>query len=122
MNTHFDADFVYRFGSTYHGNFTPQSDIDLAFFCTKDISETDLFFLKQDLAGQLNREIDLINLRTASTVLQVQIIGTGLLLDYKDMIAVHTFQIRTLKEYDLLNHERKPILDRIKKEKKVYGP
>ena len=121
MQRHFDADFVYLFGSAYQGNFTPKSDIDLAFSSPKKIEDVDLFFLKQDLASQLNREIDLINLKTASTVLQVQIIGTGTPLFYKDVTQVDLFQIRVLKEYALLNHERKPILDRIKKEKKIYG-
>ena len=80
-----------------------------------------MFELKEKLASQLNRDIDLIDLRQANDVIRAQIVSTGDIIQSLDNQVLHNCQIRWLKQYAMLNDERRPILDRIKLEGKIYG-
>ena len=53
------------------------SDIDLAVLVAGKADPVRLWELGQTLASELDRDVDLIDLRAASTVMQYQIITTG---------------------------------------------
>src|SRR5687767_7443845 len=68
---------VYAFGSQVQGTAGPESDLDLAVLVAGTVEPVRLWELAQQLASQLNYEVDLVDLRQASTVLQYQVITTG---------------------------------------------
>lgn len=112
---------IYIFGSSVKGAFREDSDVDIAFFSNRDFSEYEIFMMAQELADILKRDVDLINLKNASTVFKAQIIGNGEVIYCKDDIRRMYFEMRAFKEYAFLNEEREIILENIKKRGNVYG-
>lgn len=68
---------IYAFGSRITGNATPDSDLDLAVLVKGHADIIALFNLSSDLADLAGCDVDLVDLRAASTVMQHQIIQTG---------------------------------------------
>ena len=79
------------------------------------------FILAQTLAAQLKRDVDLIDLKQATTVLQMQIIANGYIILSKDEKKRAFFEMVVYKNYAKLNEERAPVLDRIKESKSIYA-
>ncbi|MCK4309275.1 MAG: nucleotidyltransferase domain-containing protein [Candidatus Atribacteria bacterium] len=105
---------IYIFGSTVKGRGREESDIDIAILRDKKIDEYELFILSQKLADILKSEVDLIDLSKASTVFRIQIMKTGKLIYNSDNLHKMYFQMRTMKDYALLNEERQEIINKIK--------
>ena len=105
---------IYIFGSTVKGRGREDSDIDIAILTDRQIDEYKLFILSQKLADVLKREVDLVDLRKASTVFRVQIIKTGKLIYNSDNLRKMYFQMRAMRDYALLNEERMEIINKIK--------
>ena len=105
---------IYIFGSTVKGRGRDDSDIDIAILTDRQIDEYKLFILSQKLADVLKREVDLVDLRKASTVFRVQIIKTGKLIYNSDNLRKMYFQMRAIRDYALLNEERMEIINKIK--------
>lgn len=112
---------VYIFGSAVNGNFREDSDVDIAFLSDEELSSYELFMKAQELADLIGREVDLINLKKASTVFKAQIVGKGEKIYCNDENRRMYFEMYTFKEYALLNEERAEILENIKKRGTVYG-
>lgn len=55
---------IYQFGSQVHGTARPDSDIDLAVLALTRTPAERLFHLAQELAIQLGRNVDLLDLRS----------------------------------------------------------
>ena len=111
---------IFLFGSAAEGNFRAESDVDIAFLPNVAVDRYDVFLLAQEIATSLGRDVDLINLREASTVFIAQIVSKGEVIYSKDKNFEAEFIIRALKQYALLNEERAVIVDRIKEEGKIY--
>ena len=111
----------YRFGSTERGNTRPDSDVDLAILSDKTLSELDRFELAQDLATQLHRDVDLVDLRSASTVMRMQVLSTGTCLTTEDERARREFEMYVYSDYARLNEERREIVKGIVKRGLIYG-
>lgn len=105
---------IYIFGSTVKGRSRDDSDIDIAILTDRQIDEYKLFILSQKLADVSKREVDLVDLRKASTVFKVQIIKTGKLIYNSDNLRKMYFQMRAMRDYALLNEERMEIINKIK--------
>nr|WP_204464421.1 nucleotidyltransferase domain-containing protein [Shouchella xiaoxiensis] len=115
--------FIVLFGSMANETSRPDSDIDLAFYPNEKHAATsayELFLIAQELADHLKREVDLINIRTASTVFQAQIYGTGILLHAQNKAFYQQQRMTALSMYARLNEERKPVLDKIKESGSIY--
>ena len=112
---------IYIFGSSVFGMINKESDIDIAFLTEEDISEYKVFSLAQKLADILGREIDLINLHNATTVLKAQIVGKGKIIYFENDNERMQYEIVVLKEYALLNEERELIIREVKKRGTIYG-
>jgi predicted nucleotidyltransferase len=108
------AELIYLFGSYAKGKERPDSDLDLAFLSSKEIDDYQRFLTAQKLASKLNIEVDLIDLKKASTVFKAQIIQ-GKLLYAEDEKQKQEFEMLTLKKYARLNEERKEIIDKIER-------
>ena len=70
--TEISPHFIVLFGSYAKENKREHSDIDLAYLSDKTLSPYEIFMVGQKIASKLNVEIDLLDLKNASTVMQVQ--------------------------------------------------
>lgn len=112
---------IYLFGSAGRNELREDSDIDIAFLTEEDLDEYDVFMKAQDLADILKKDVDLINLKKASTVFKAQVVGTGKIIYCSNDSERMFFEMRSLKSYALLNEEREEILKNVKKRGTVYG-
>jgi len=112
---------LYRFGSQAKGTARPGSDIDLAILSHEPVPNLRRFELAQDLAIRLHRDVDLVDLRTASTVMRMQVISTGECLVAPNESACREFEMYAYSDYVRLNEERREILKRISASGLIYG-
>lgn len=68
---------VYRFGSWGTPNERPDSDVDRAVLMTAPTPAVERWDLAQRLAAIAGRDVDLVDLRGASTVLAAQVVSSG---------------------------------------------
>jgi len=116
-----DVVAVYRFGSTAQGTATGASDVDIAVLARTPLSPARRFDIQEAIAAALGRDVDLVDLAAASTVMAVQVIAGGQLVYDGDSDVRGLFEDRTLGAYARLNEERRGILDRVASEGTVYG-
>jgi predicted nucleotidyltransferase len=112
---------LYRFGSQAQGTATPASDVDVALLAHQALSHTALFDLQQRLAALLHKEVDLIDLHAAPTVLRMQVLSTGECLFSGNDIRREEFETSVFSAYARLNEERRGILDDVRARGSVYG-
>jgi len=112
---------LYQFGSQAKGTARPASDIDLAILSREPVPNLRRFELAQELATQLHRDVDLVDLRTASAVMKMQVLSTGACLDSQDESARREFEMYAYSDYARLNEERREIVKGITKRGLVYG-
>ena len=105
---------VYLFGSYMTADEWPESDVDIALLLPPEEAKKERSFAMNEcsvaLARSLNKEVDLLNARTVSTVFQKEIISKGKLLYCADRYAVDEFEMLTLSYYQKLNEERADII------------
>ena len=112
---------VYRFGSTVGGGQGPESDIDLAVLSDRPIGPAVRFDLQERLASALRKTVDLVDLRSATPVMAIQVIAKGELLYDAEPGERGRFEDLVYGSYARLNEERRGILERIAAEGTVYG-
>lgn len=112
---------LYRFGSQAKGLARPESDLDLAVLACDPIPAMRRFELAQELAIQLHRDVDLVDLYTASTVMRMQVISTGKCLDAPNEPTRREFEMYAYSDYARLNEERREIVKGITERGVVYG-
>lgn len=112
---------LYRFGSQAKGIARPDSDVDLAILARVALSELRRFELAQELAIQLHRDVDLVDLRSAPTVMRMQALSTGTCLSATDEQARREFEMYVYSDYARLNEERREILKGVTRRGLVYG-
>lgn len=112
---------LYRFGSAERGTPRPGSDIDLALLLNEPLPELRRFELAQELAIQLHRDVDLVDLRSSSTVMRMQVLSTGTCLASDDDAARREFEMYVYSDYARLNEERREILKSVTKRGLIYG-
>lgn len=112
---------IYLFGSFAKGNNRPESDVDIAFLADGEKDEYEIFNVAQGLASIVKKDVHLIDLKKVSTVLQMQVVGTGKVLFCDNEVTRATFEMLTLKKYARLNEERQIILDKVKERGCIYG-
>lgn len=112
---------LYRFGSQAKGTARPDSDIDLAVLARDPIPNIRRFDIAQELAAQLHRDVDLLDLRRASAVMRMQVLSAGTCLDAPDEPARREFEMYAYSDYARLNEERREIVKGITERGVVYG-
>lgn len=112
---------LYRFGSWGTESERKDSDIDLAVVASKPVESVSLWNISQELARLLNKEVDLIDLRQASTVMRMQIIAHGERFYCANHYECELFEDYVFASYVRFNEERRDILNDIKQRGSVYG-
>lgn len=105
---------IYVFGSLARGALRADSDADIALLLARPLEERVVYELALDLACSLGRDVDLIDLRRASTVLATQVVGSGRRIEAGDPHAAMRFEGETFAEYAYLNERRGPAIKAFK--------
>lgn len=115
LNHHPTVQAIYLFGSYATENERVDSDVDIALLLRADESKKAGSLcqspLQLELERLLNRNVDLINLRNVSTVLQKEVIFAERRIYDGDIKAAVEFEMLTLSLYQKLNEERAGILE-----------
>jgi predicted nucleotidyltransferase len=102
---------AYVFGSQARQRATPQSDLDLAVLLPDPLPALSCWQLAQQLAAELKLDVDLLDLRRTSTVMQAQVVAYGERLYCRDANLCAAFESRVYTDYARLNEERRAILE-----------
>jgi predicted nucleotidyltransferase len=116
-----DVVAIYLFGSVARGDDVAGSDVDVAVLGRRPLHALERFDLQERVARALGRDVDLIDLRSASTVLRIQVLQGDVLLFDGDRFARQLFEATALSAYARLNEERREILKDIRARGSVYG-
>ncbi|HLA34775.1 MAG TPA: nucleotidyltransferase domain-containing protein [Rhodocyclaceae bacterium] len=111
---------IYAFGSRIRGEAQPDSDLDLAVLVAGYAEPITLWDLAGRLADIAHCPVDLLDLRAASTVMQHQIITTGLRWWAKDAQAA-LYEAAILSEKTALDTARAGLLADIRSKGRIYG-
>ena len=112
---------VYRFGSWATVHERHDSDIDLAILSPLPLDGVRRWELAQDLACLAGRDVDLVDLATASTVLQMEVVAHGELIYGGGSTEVERFADTVFSRYARLNEERREILADVLHRGTIYG-
>jgi uncharacterized protein len=112
---------IYVFGSGAGTSYTDESDVDLALLPQKQIATEVLWELKNQLSDLVRREVDLVDLSVANTVLAMQVVSGGVRIYSSEPLASERYETLIFSMYLTLNDDRKGILDEIEKNKTIYG-
>jgi uncharacterized protein len=115
-----NAQAVTLFGSRAEGVEVPGSDLDLAVLLPGRADPVRLWEAGEAIARRLDVDVDLIDLRAASTVMQFQIVTTG-----RRLFAIgdeaDRYEMFILGEMTALNEARAPLIADIQREGRVHG-
>jgi uncharacterized protein len=116
---------VYLFGSYGTADEWPGSDVDIALLLsprqTREETGSAMSRCRLALADLLHRDVDLVNARHGSTVLQKEIIATGRILYCADRYAVDEFEMLVFSYYQKLNEERRELLKSFSETGRAYS-
>jgi len=105
---------VYLFGTHGTQDQRPSSDVDIAVLLPPDEAKQSGSLtwsgLHMALEHRLGKDVDLVNLRRVSTVVQKEVVYGGRRLFCADRYAVEEFEALVLSLYQKLNEERAGIL------------
>jgi predicted nucleotidyltransferase len=111
---------VYVFGSVATGRDRRDSDLDLAILARHPIPARTLYNLARQLEVDLDVDVDLVDVSSASTVLQKEVIEKGRVIFRGDDAAIRDFAARTLSEYGHFRERIAPILRSVRETGKAY--
>jgi predicted nucleotidyltransferase len=116
-----DCQAIYLFGSWGTDAQRPESDIDLAVLPSQPIDPVHRWELAQTLASTVGRDVDLVDLLSASTVLRMQVVAHGERIYCSDVDKVEQFENIVFSSYAKLNEERRDILADVRQRGNIYG-
>jgi len=106
----FEPSVIYIFGSFGTPFRHPDSDVDIAFLSGVPSDAIQVFEAAANLSEKLGVEVDLTDLRKASSVLRKEVLRTGEKVLLRDPGSVEEFEMRVLSDYARLNEERRECL------------
>lgn len=121
QHTGVPIDAVYLFGSRARGDARAGSDWDIAILPERPLRPEERFDLQEVIARALRADVDLVDLRSASAVLSVQVLRDGIVLHESDRAPREAFEAFALSDYARLNEERAAILRDVEARGSVHG-
>lgn len=112
--------FILLFGSFVKGTNHERSDIDLAYFSDRELSNYERFIMASNLSNLAEREIDLIDIKRTDTVFTMQIFTEGTPIYIADENTFISQRIRAYSMYATLNEQRAPVIEAIKESGRVF--
>ena len=116
-----DAQAVYVFGSRADGTARAASDLDLAVLAPAPLDALARWEAQEALAAALGVDVDLVDLRSASTVMRAEVLRSGRVVLDADPTARAFWETWTMSAYALLNEERQGILDDVRQRGRVHA-
>ena len=111
---------MYVFGSQVTGHATADSDLDIALLMDEGLPAEALWELSSTLANLVKCDVDLLDLRAASTVMQYRIITTGTRLWSNDSQAA-LYESFILSQKTALDEARADLSKDLQPTGTVYG-
>ncbi|MGA1367600.1 MAG: type VII toxin-antitoxin system MntA family adenylyltransferase antitoxin [Blastocatellia bacterium] len=111
---------LYAFGSRVTGGAPAESDLDLAILVDGQVDPLSLFHLAGELAEVVGCDVDLVDFRTASTVMQYQILTTGERWWHRDFRA-DLYESMVLNQKTTLDEARAGLIGDILQRGSVHG-
>jgi uncharacterized protein len=116
---------IYLFGSRAADTDNPDSDLDLAVLVAGYADTLALWNLSSEIANEINCDVDLLDMRAASTVLQYQILSKGIRIwesaEPHIALDVGLYECAMLSDMTTLNEARAGLIADIQKSGSVYG-
>lgn len=112
---------VYLFGSAARDALRKESDLDIAVLSPAPTDRLKRWECAETIARAYNRDIDLVDLSEADTVMRFEIISGAHRIFCADTTAAERFEDKVYYEMIDLNELRLPIREAVKKSGKVYG-
>jgi predicted nucleotidyltransferase len=116
-----DVQAVYVFGSHARGDAGPASDLDVAVLTRTAIDPIVRWEVQERIASALGRAVDVVDLRAASAVMRVMVLGEGHLIFDGARAERELFEATALSDYARLQDERRAILEQVARDGHVYG-
>ena len=110
---------IYLFGSYADDSATQTSDIDIAYLTDSIVTPNKNWEISNALSRALSINVDLVNLAQTDTIFRYQVISTGKRL-YGSGYEVESFETLAYSFYLRFQEERKPILDAIYADRRVF--
>jgi predicted nucleotidyltransferase len=109
IKSQIDIKAIYIFGSYAKGFANSSSDIDIAYLSNFKIDNITRWDLAQSIAIELKRDIDLVDLLQANTILKYQIISEGVRI-FGGGDEIEEFESLVYSQYVRFQEERADIL------------
>lgn len=101
---------AWLFGSAAQGRFRPGSDLDIAVDVARSLPAMERWDAAQRIARRFGVDVDLLDFRRISTVMQYQVLATGTLLFDRDPAATAGYAGFVLSEYQNIQQWRQPMV------------
>ena len=121
LRTFPDVETVYVFGSQARGTASPQSDLDLAVLGVTPLESARRFAAQRELSAVLDRDVDLVDLRAANSVLRSEVVNAGRILFSRDADRTLEFEARVLGEYAELLDATRSLRERMRATGRVHA-
>jgi predicted nucleotidyltransferase len=109
----YQLDLILMFGSRLTGNVHPESDVDIAVYGRRILSETEKIQLIYELSNIFHTDdIDLVDLRAASPFLKKEVFKNCKILLQRDAMLLYQLELANMHEMKELG-----ILDWIRRER-----
>lgn len=112
---------IYAFGSYGTGARSRDSDLDLAIYAGAPLPSYEVWRASVELAELAGRDVDLVDLGAATTVMRARVISTGERLWCARRPECETFEDYAYSAYARLQEERRDILKDVLSRGSVHG-
>lgn len=116
-----DVVAIYVFGSAATGDFSAESDLDLAVLGPRPYDGRRLYDVARSLETAVDVDVDLVDLITAPTLLKFEVIARGRSVYCADRDVALEFEGRSLTEYGDYQFRVAPLLEAVRETGRAYA-